>query len=173
MIRTSILGRHPIPLVKDNLANAPLASLFNISHPRPAQSHFLHLAHQLRPTSSPPRRPASGSTTVKEKIVFRHDLPNLQCDFAWDTETLQKRIKVYKPDYNPKDPWTWPTLSSMQPGSDTMRFRLSSLPQGVVHSRQMLPAHSSTSSSVKIKQGLRGLQPALPVQLRWGWTAEG
>ncbi|KAF3037797.1 hypothetical protein E8E12_005315 [Didymella heteroderae] len=51
---------------------------------------------------------------VKEKTVSFRDLPVLKCDFSWDTDALQARIKAYKPDYDPKTrghDLTWPPHS--------------------------------------------------------------
>jgi len=38
---------------------------------------------------------------VVNQSVTLVDLPELVCDFSWDTATLQARITAYKPDYNP------------------------------------------------------------------------
>ncbi|KAJ4347430.1 hypothetical protein N0V95_005432 [Ascochyta clinopodiicola] len=74
----------------------------------------------------------------KEKTMHMNQLPALECDFSWDTEKLQPKIKAYKSDYNPQDPWTWPQLrSTKHPGYHDGRQNGAALPQGIVYPREI------------------------------------
>lgn len=92
------------------------------------------------------------SKMVKEKTVLLRDLPVLPCAFSWDTDILQARIKEHKPDYDPKDLWTWPQLRSPQhPGYHENRPDPITLPRGIAYCRDIALDFISLDKVIMIK----------------------
>lgn len=89
---------------------------------------------------------------VDEKVVALKDLPLLECDFDWNSASLQTKIKAYKPDYRCKDPWTWPRIDSMDHPGLRNDQRVLTLPSGVAHSESLVQGFTRRCHKVKVKQ---------------------
>ncbi|KAF1930134.1 uncharacterized protein M421DRAFT_91310 [Didymella exigua CBS 183.55] len=88
---------------------------------------------------------------VKEKMCLR-DLPVLNGDLSWETDTIQARAKTYNPDYDPRDPWTWPQLHSTQhPGYHENRTDPVALPHGIAYPNNIAIKFSRPSQIIMIK----------------------
>ncbi|KAF3033300.1 hypothetical protein E8E11_003847 [Didymella keratinophila] len=97
--------------------------------------------------------------TIKErKTILLDDLPMFRGDFTWGQADLIRNIKATKPDFNTRDPKTWPRMTSK---------KLTRLTGGTYYGHEELPfglAYDSRIASAYIDR--RPLRPIPEISFR-------